>query len=213
MGRKACTEPQWLYKGELYLFPALCTADLESISLNVTCLAYIKGDLLLPHSVSEQDGFKPIAGNSKPVKQLNSSGIIICEVYGRILYPINCLWCFVHPLYVTDFVHPLYVTDFVHPLYMSPTLCIPYMSPTLCIPYMSPTLCIPYMSPTLCIPYMSLWGLFILNHTLVFNKKFGRGFMKLYEIWSSHSGQNEFWKSLYLELVTEDAIWDSPSHE
>jgi hypothetical protein len=62
------------------VLPALCTADLESISLNVTYLAYIKGDLLLPHSVSEQDGFKPSTGNSEPVKQLNSSGIIVHEV-------------------------------------------------------------------------------------------------------------------------------------
>jgi hypothetical protein len=94
------------------VLPGLCTADLKSISLNLTYLAYInplnaelnpichllallgappilhisrirvKGDLLLPHSVSEQDGFKPSTGNSEPVKQLNSSGLIIHEILG-----------------------------------------------------------------------------------------------------------------------------------
>ena len=72
----ACTRAHFT----LYLSPALYTTDLESISLDVICLPYIKRDLLLPHSVSEQDGFKPSAVNSKPVKQLNSSGIIIREV-------------------------------------------------------------------------------------------------------------------------------------
>jgi len=44
MGRTACTEPQCLYKGALYL--TLCGQNVEFLNVNYSCkITYSNGDL------------------------------------------------------------------------------------------------------------------------------------------------------------------------